>query len=101
MSTLLKFNPDLASFRMRLKSGSRACCAEMAFQSMPREVMALMTHPRSSTAFWRRVTASAVADEGVVDAAASTVADEVVDEVVEVQGGIVADPGVSGIGVPA
>ena len=56
-----------------------------------------MTHPRSSTAFWRRVTASFGADERVVDAAASTG----VDERVEAQGGIVADPGVSGIGVPA
>ena len=114
MSIFWKFNPDLASFRMRLKSGSSACCVAMAFQSTPREVMALITQPRSSTAFWRRVAASlgAVegvvsaaalrgADERVVDAAASTGADESVDGGDKAQGGIVADPGRSGIGVPA
>ena len=73
----------------------------MAFQSMPNEVMALITQLRSSTASLRREDASFEVDGAVEDAAASTE----VDEGVEVgnggaQAGIVADPGMSGIGVP-
>ena len=40
----------------------------MAFQSMPNDVIALTTQPRSSKAIWRREAASFESDEGVEDA---------------------------------
>ena len=73
----------------------------MAFQSMPNEVMALITQLKSSTASLRREAASFEVDEAVEDADASTGVDEGVDVGDGgAQAEIVADPGVSGIGVP-
>ena len=62
---LLKLSPDLASFLIRLNSGSRGCWAAISSQLMPRSVIALMTHHKSSRAASARAAAVEASDEGV------------------------------------
>ena len=80
MSMRLKFSPDLASSLMRRNSGSSACWAAIAFQSMPNVVMAFTTQLRSSSAACRRAAASGVVDEGVGDAEAPSRVDGRVED---------------------
>ena len=77
MSIRLKLRPDLASSLMRRKSGSRACAAAIAFQSMPKVLMAFTTQLRSSSAACRR---AAALGEGVGDAGATPEVDESVED---------------------